>query len=79
MKTKDLHGPAATCSAFESYWELHGVQISPPVLQLAMREVALKAWTECAGNAVMIAESWGHHAPSVMREKILPNDQAENQ
>ena len=76
-KTDNGASSAATCSAFESYWDLHGVRINPPILRMAMREVALNAWTECAGKAVLIAESWGHEAPSVMRAKILPNPQAQ--
>lgn len=64
---------AATCSAFESYWDTHGITINPPIMQEAMKEVAWKAWCACADQAVLIAKSWGHETPSVLRLKLLPN------
>lgn len=65
---------AATCSAFESYWDTHGITINPPIMQEAMKEVAWKAWCACADQAVQIADSWQHKTPSVLRLKLLPNN-----
>lgn len=64
------------CSAFESYWDAHGVTINPPILREAMKEVAWKSWKACASHAVLIADSWGQESASVLRMKLLPNTPA---
>ena len=63
----------ASCSAFESYWDTHGVAIEPPIMREAMKEIAWNAWCACADHAVLIADSWQHETPSVLRMKLLPN------
>jgi len=64
-----------TCSAFESYWDARGVTINPPIMREAMKEVAWKSWQACASHAVLIADSWQHETPSILRMKLLPNAQ----
>ena len=70
---KDTLLSPPTCSAFESYWDARGVTINPPIMREAMKEVAWKSWQACASHAVLIADSWQHETPSILRMKLLPN------
>ena len=48
--------PTPDCSAFDSWWIENGVQIEPPVMQEAMKEVAAKGWN--AAIEAADSEAW---------------------
>ena len=33
-----------TNPAFEEYWREHGVRLNPQILELTLKEIALKSW-----------------------------------
>ena len=41
---------------FEEYWEKEGVTIEPPVLRLAFKEIAQKAWQVASNELTAVTE-----------------------
>jgi len=79
MKTntpKDSTGgycPTPLCSAFEEWWQEYGLRANPPVLEMAYKEIAFKAWVAAAEKCAIVCEFWGDKSRSVILTNFPPN------
>jgi hypothetical protein len=69
--------PLTNCSAFEEWWQDHGLRADPPVLEMAYKEIAFKGWIAAAEKCAVVCEFWGDKSRSVIITNFLPNDQVE--
>ncbi len=65
--------PLTNCSAFEEWWQDHGLRADPPVLEMAYKEIAFKGWVAAAEKCAIVCEFWGDKSRSVILTTFLPN------
>lgn len=72
---EDIITFAATCSAFEEWWQEHGLRADPPVLEMAYKEIAFKGWVAAAAKCATVCEFWGDKSRSIIITNFLPNSE----
>ena len=56
---------------FDDWWEAEGIDIEPPALKQAFREIALKGWLAAGEQSFQIAGYWGASSAPVIKSNIL--------